>query len=226
MSDTVLIVDGNATLAGFTARNLQQDVPGLEVLTAGTWDEATMRALKHEPSVLLIDLTVDGGKGADLIERISVELPRAAVIAVCDQDGGKEFLPGIFAVLLKPYDAADLAALVRRALAKEHAGRSSAKTGQDQHPLDEEASDIYSRLAALLSGLRRVGTQLRSYEHDPAACMSAVEAQLDELCEMVKEISRECLQVNLMSHEKPKSKRRRILDQSITEYAPPKSELH
>ncbi len=121
------------------------------------------------------------------------EQPGTAAILITghvipDPDGK---MPTLFAALVKPYEAFELAQVVTSAL--EHAspdgglGRDDGDAircaGYDRHKAE-------NHLGSLLAGLRAFRKDLRSAVDDPGAVEATVDAYLDHLCSLVLEVFR------------------------------------
>jgi DNA-binding NtrC family response regulator len=186
----VLIVDDNATLAYFTARNLQRDIPGLDVVTSSSCSEARIEAAKERPSVIIVDYKLHDGDGYDLIREISGSCPGVASILVSGETVPEEVLNGdLFGFLLKPYEADALMDLVKSAL-KER--KPVIERAENAPPVQCEGYDrhlVQNRLAGLLAGIRALGADLKFHAEDPQSVLEVLDQYLDRLCDVVVEVS-------------------------------------
>ena len=117
---TVMIVDDNTTLAYCTARNLQRDIQGLEVVTVGSCREARKAFQESLPSVAIVDFQLEDGNGMDLCREISQHASGVSTILISGEVPPRPLANDLFGFLLKPYDAEALVALVNEALAGKH----------------------------------------------------------------------------------------------------------
>lgn len=189
MKRTVLIVDDNATLAYFSARNLQRDLPETEVFSATSCRQAWDEADRNHPAVLVADLALADGDGLNLIKEMSARFPGLQAILITGEDPDPASRAALFGFLVKPYEAEELARLVESALERNVPGSTpaardrSGATTYDRH-------HIRNRLAGLLAGLRAFGADLRANAEDPKAVNAIVDEYLDHLCSVVQEVSR------------------------------------
>ncbi len=187
---TVLIVDDNPTLLYFTARNLQRDLDGVEVMTAVSCESARAVAAERQPSVIVADLKLGDGSGLDLIEEMARNHPTMAAIIVSGEEIPPSPTISLFGSLTKPYEAETLVTLVTDALRID--SRRPAPPVKPQ-PIQCQGYDhhyVQNSLAGLLAGLRAFGADLTERSHDPASVNRTVDEYLDRLCSLVVEVSR------------------------------------
>jgi two-component system response regulator RegA len=190
VKNTVLIVDDNPTLLYFTARNLQRDLEGVEVVTATSCETARAAAAERPPSVVVADLKLGDGNGLELLEELARSHPGMAGIIVSGEEIPRSNTTILFGALTKPYEAEALVTLVTNALQIDAERPVPAEKplpvpceGYDRH-------DLQNSLAGLLAGLRAFGADLSERASDPAAVTRTVDEYLDRLCSVVVEISR------------------------------------
>lgn len=188
MSATILIVDDNATLAYFSARNLQRDLPGTQVFSATSCREAWDAAEAHRPSVLVADWRLADGEGLDLIRKMSKRFPGLQAILISGEEPEPAVRRDLFGFLVKPYEATDLAGLVDRALSRKAPEETSEESVRGPEPTYDR-HHIRNRLAGLLAGMRAFGADLRARANDPDAVNATVDEYLDRLCAVVQEVS-------------------------------------
>ncbi len=188
---TVMIVDDNATLVYFTARNLEKGIHGLEVITAASCEEARTAAKKYAPSVLIADIKLADGNGIDLVNEMLDRYPDMLAILISGDPPVKSVRDDLFGFLLKPYEAEELVDLVKMALERNVPPQREAEptapelcNGYDRHKL-------CNRLGELVVGLRAFGQEVRDRSADSEAVRRTVDAYLDRLCSTAMEVSRE-----------------------------------
>ncbi len=185
----VLIVDDNAMLAYFTARNLQCEIEGLEVITAASVAEARAAVQQSRPSLLIVDVKLTDGCGIDLVREVKGLYPGISAILISGEAPPDSVCPDLCGFLRKPYEAEAIVDMVRQALAgntrSEEMPRSSYALpckGYDRHK-------IQNRLAILLAGLRTLSADLTAQGHDPRVVNRILHEDIEELCATVMEIS-------------------------------------
>ena len=186
---TVLIVDDNAMLAFFTARNLQREIEGLDVITAGSVAEARRAVQQNRPSLAIVDVQLADGCGIDLVNELRALYSGTPVILISGETPPESVSADLFGFLLKPYEAEAIVDMVHQALAGETRSEEEARpplplpcTGYDRHK-------IQNRLATLLAGLRTLGADLGTRGHDPRVVNRILNEDIEELCATVMEIS-------------------------------------
>jgi ActR/RegA family two-component response regulator len=186
---TVLIVDDNAMLAYFTARNLQREIKGLEVIIAASVAEAKRAVHQTRPSLVIVDVKLSDGCGLDLVKELTALYPGISGILISGEVVPASVRPDLFGFLLKPYEAEAIVDMVRQALA----GNSpSPETPPASPPLPCKGYDrhkIQNRLAILLAGLRNLGADLTAQGNDPRVVDRILHEDIEELCATVMEIS-------------------------------------
>jgi response regulator RpfG family c-di-GMP phosphodiesterase len=116
---TLLVVDDEARILSALRRSLRRE--GWRVLTAGTPDEA-LRMLDEEPiDAVLSDHKMPRMSGLEVLEVAARRRPDAARILI---SGWPDEIPaerlaalGVFALVPKPWDDAELKRILREALA-------------------------------------------------------------------------------------------------------------
>ena len=82
LAPTAFIVDDNTSLAYFSAWNVEHEISGVNVFTAGSCAEARTLAREHQPSVCIVDLRLPDGNGMELIGELQNDFPEIAAILV------------------------------------------------------------------------------------------------------------------------------------------------
>ena len=118
MSTTVLIVDDSALARRSSRRILESG--GYDVIEANDGMSALEQYFVHRPSVVILDLVMQGMYGLDVLAKLREIDPTARVIVVSAdiQTSSKDLVEsaGGSAFLTKPVEADNLLAAVRRAL--------------------------------------------------------------------------------------------------------------
>ena len=151
----VLVVDDDPIVLRAVSAMLA--VSGFE---AGTVPCATdaLRYLQDDPgcSLVLCDVMMAGRDGLDLLDSIGADYPDIPVVMLTGVDdirvATNAFRRGAVDYLLKPFDRAQLVAVVTRAL--EH-GRLQRKNTEYRHSLEEIVSARTGRLRAAMRDLER-----------------------------------------------------------------------
>lgn len=183
---TVLIVDDNTTLAYFTARSLQRDMKGIDVITAVSCQEAQAKAAQHSPSVIIADIMLPDGDGLKLVQDLSEQLPQMRVIIISGNELPGNISDRFFGCLKKPYGEDILLSLVRRALDKK--ATSDSVNSHDQADQDQSTPAskydrhyVRNRFAALLAGIRALQADLNAEPQVPSAVRRLAEEHTDRL---------------------------------------------
>lgn len=122
----VLIVDDEREFAVTLAERLQ--LRGYDSRAAGTAEEALAAAAEGADAVLL-DLSLPGVRGVELLLTLRQMLPRAEIILLTGHLDLGDKIEGVrldaFGLLLKPVDLGELTAKIESAVARRsaHAGR-------------------------------------------------------------------------------------------------------
>lgn len=115
----ILVVEDEQDIA--TALTVRLKAAGYEVYVAYDALMGITSAVKHQPDLILLDIMIPAGGGIALAERIN-ELPSGIpfiFITASREPGLKEkaMALGAKGYIEKPYDAAELLAMVKQALA-------------------------------------------------------------------------------------------------------------
>lgn len=188
---TAMIVDDNATLVYFTARNLEKGIHGLEVITAASCEEARTVAKKRTPSVLIADIKLTDGNGIDLVNEMLDQYPDMPAILISGDPPAKALRVDLFGFLLKPYEAEELVDLVKTALAGKTAPARVPEPPAPEYCNGYDRHKLRNRLGELVAGLRAFGQELRDCSTDPEAVRRTVDEYLDQLCSTAMEVSKE-----------------------------------
>lgn len=130
----VLVVDDNATFRELAAKTMKD--AGFETITATNGFEGLSAALKHQPSLVLTDITMPGMDGWQLLRMIRARptLRRMPVIFLTDlvdeQQRLRGYELGVDDYLAKPFTEVELIARVERILER---ARMSDDNSNDMH---------------------------------------------------------------------------------------------
>ena len=109
-----LLVD-DERLARRELRRLLAACPGVEVVAeAANAEEARRELAAHHPDVMFLDVQMPGESGLELLESLEPPLPAVVLTTAHDEFALKAFELNALDYLLKPVDAARLAAAVGR----------------------------------------------------------------------------------------------------------------
>ncbi len=116
---TVLVIDDERMIQWSMEQTL--GAAGHTVVTAGTVAEGQARLLDSRPDVVFLDVRLPDGDGLDMLERLQAEdgqRPAVIVMTAFDEGGIAEqaLRLGARAYMKKPFDFAELHALVDQAL--------------------------------------------------------------------------------------------------------------
>ncbi|MDQ7781559.1 MAG: response regulator [Desulfomonilaceae bacterium] len=192
---TAMIVDDNATLAFFTARNLEKGIHGLEVIMAASCEEARAAAKKYVPSVLIADIELTDGNGVDLVGEMRGRYPHMLAILISGDPPVQAVTDELFGFLLKPYEAEELVDLVQKALAGATSSERQSVLPEPEPEPEPEHCNGYDRhklrnhLGELVAGLRAFGQELRDCSADSEAVRRTVDEYLDQLCSTAMKVS-------------------------------------
>jgi DNA-binding NarL/FixJ family response regulator len=194
---TVLLIDDNRVLAGFTADHLR-DALGVEAIVATDCAEARAAALASPVDVILVDRWLPDGDGVDLAREFCEQRPSARLILITadrpDSDLVEMCRPFVTRIVPKPYDLVDVEYAVRRALFD---GFGPCEAGNAVDIGVDPAVDvrdarhrIRNRLAAILVGLRALRLELHAASDDPVAVRTLADQSTKTLIDCVDDITR------------------------------------
>ena len=150
MSDKIktLILDEVATTRDSLKKLIEYQAELEAVGLAGTGEEAIVQAKKLGPDIILMDANVRGGNGVEVIERLSVEAPEAAIIIMSPQ-GKQEYLQrallaGAKNYLIKPFDDTELVTMVRQVFKQQQRLKSVLRQGGPSSPQPGKVISIIS----------------------------------------------------------------------------------
>ncbi len=157
INSTVLLVDDDPDLLRLLSMRLE--AAGLKVKTASGGAEALAQLGISRPGVVVTDLRMDGMDGMALFDRIHEQDPALPVIVLTAHgsipDAVEATQRGVFGYLTKPYEAPELIALVRRAIALQSAPARNSLDGEQDWRADIITSS--QRMESLLSEAQLVG---------------------------------------------------------------------
>lgn len=141
----VLLVEDDRVVQEAAARILRQD--GLSVARADDVAGAVARLRAGEPRIVLTDLMLPGFSGFDLLDRMARDHPQTPVVLITGyatiENALRAFKHGAFDFLPKPFDVAELAGVVRRALRAADARCWNANARELARPADAPPGDFY-----------------------------------------------------------------------------------
>jgi DNA-binding response OmpR family regulator len=193
LTPRVLIVDDNTNLAHLAAYSLKSAIDGLEVLTAGSCQEALILAKEHRPSVFIVDLKLPDGDGLGLIDELKRRWPCVVPVLATATPLRGDLDRGLFGVLVKPYDPDDLIDLVRQALNSADTPSRPSMAGQlhlNETAVPSSQYDshyVQNRLSGLLAGIRALRLELIAVADDPSEVRRIVDEYAERLSAMVKD---------------------------------------
>ncbi len=187
---TALIVDDNLTLAFFTARNLQRDVPNLKVITAATCEEAHRSAQENSPRVVIADYKLADGNGGVLAHELRSVLPQSLFIIISGETVPENALDGVFGFLRKPYEASALADLVKAGLSATPSPPPIIDLAEPCVQLHFDGHSVQNKLAILLVGLRALDTDLRAHTENDERVTRILDKYISGMSASIMEVSR------------------------------------
>jgi type IV pilus assembly protein PilB len=129
----ILVVDDNEDLRMFIRKGLERVDPSLMFEEAANGMEALQRVQESPPHLILLDLMMPGIDGLEVCKRLRADLQTAflpiIMLTARDDAASKKlgFLSGTDDYVVKPFDAEELAARVRRLLERTY-GLSNSRT--------------------------------------------------------------------------------------------------
>ncbi len=129
----ILVVDDNEDLRMFIRKGLERVDPSLVFEEAANGTEALQRIQESPPHLILLDLMMPGIDGLEVCKRLRADLQTAflpiIMLTARDDAASKKlgFLSGTDDYVVKPFDAEELAARVRRLLERTY-GLSNSRT--------------------------------------------------------------------------------------------------
>jgi DNA-binding response OmpR family regulator len=129
----VLVVDDDPSYREGAARAMRE--AGFEVLTAANGFEGLSAALKHQPSVILSDVTMPGMDGWQLLRMVRARptLRRIPVLFLTELSNDEQRLRGyelgVDDYVAKPFTAAELTARVERVIERAQVADEGVSTG-------------------------------------------------------------------------------------------------
>ena len=117
MKKKILIVEDDRKIA--MALGIRLKAASYAVLQAADALVATNLAVKHEPDLVLLDISIPGGNGFLVAERLQMMAPTNMIFITAHKEAGlreKAMQHGAVAFFEKPYDADALLATIRETL--------------------------------------------------------------------------------------------------------------
>lgn len=153
---TVLLIDDDLVSREVAATVLT--LSGYSVYTAES-GEAALESLEKKdcsPTVILMDTQMPGLCGAELIKELRGRTA-ATLIAISGSQAPEEVVNAADRFLLKPFDAADLEAILQnRETAPEQPGSKTGRTNQDADPVVSQQTLAQLRSLMPEEGIREV----------------------------------------------------------------------
>jgi DNA-binding response OmpR family regulator len=120
----ILIIEDEPALAGSVEQYLQQDGYLCELAT--TYNEAILKSGVYEYDCILVDITLPGGNGLDVIRALKKQHSRAGIIIISAKysldDKIKGLETGADDYLTKPFHLSELHARIKALLRRKHFG--------------------------------------------------------------------------------------------------------
>jgi putative two-component system response regulator len=136
----VLVVDDEEFLRRLVARHLNLD--GCECALAASGEEAWELLQREEYALIVLDITMPGMSGMELLEKVRQARPDTAVIMVTGVDDRPTAINalqlGAYGYIIKPFEANELAINVANALERRHLVIASQRHEQE---LEQKVSE-------------------------------------------------------------------------------------
>lgn len=94
---TVLVVEDNEIYRQVVCASLAKQLPGCEILGAGSIAEAGAIIGSRKLDVVITDLSLPDGSGVDLIPLLATDLAHGLKLVALTNDAAREVLPGLTA---------------------------------------------------------------------------------------------------------------------------------
>ncbi len=174
---TLLMVEDNETLIRFSALNIKAAIPGIDVVTASSCDEAQSAAANCHPEVIVIDYRLPDGDGLALQQQIRNTFPIAQTIMISAHWSAdlrhEAEQQNAFKVLDKPFEADVLIQAVAEAFTIHEALAS--ESWPPESPQESPASNRHGEHAELRYSRAAIDTIKRVLIIDEVCKYSALE---------------------------------------------------
>lgn len=117
----ILIVDDDLEIVEVLRRFLEKTPPGYAVQVATNGEDAVAALLVDAPDLVLLDLSMPGMNGLEVLRQIDRKIPVMIVSGNTDSMPAEALKHGAFAYIPKPFDFAYLEQLVPLALTQRRA---------------------------------------------------------------------------------------------------------
>jgi DNA-binding response OmpR family regulator len=117
----ILIVDDDPEVVEILRRFLEKMSPGHAVQVAMNGDDGVAALLVEAPDLVLLDLTMPGMSGLDVLRQIDRKIPVIVVSANTDSMPAEALKHGAFAYIPKPFDLNYVEQLIPLALTQRRA---------------------------------------------------------------------------------------------------------
>jgi DNA-binding response OmpR family regulator len=112
---TILVIDDDSVIASLVQMILRRE--GFDVALAEDGETGLQAATAAPPDLVLVDSTMPGLSGAEVVARLKADVATAAIpVVMMSANWNAADGSGADASLRKPFDPPDLIALVRRLL--------------------------------------------------------------------------------------------------------------
>ena len=185
----VLVVDDDPTYREKAAQAMRDS--GFEVITAANGFEGLSAALKHQPSVILSDVTMPGMDGWQLLRMVRARptLRRTPVLFLTDLQNDEQRLRGyalgVDDYVAKPFTAVELMARVERVIERAQIAEEGAANGMrgdlSKVPITSLLSFVEMERRTAVLSLLGDGERATLHLRDGAVMRIDLDAQYDEL---------------------------------------------
>jgi two-component system response regulator RegA len=160
---SILVVDDDPVLLSALARDLRGR--GLEVLAAGTPEEALKQARAYRPDCALVDLCLGDESGIELLRMLKAELPDLLVLLLTGQGAVQNavdaFHGGAIDFLQKPIGGNDLAEAIERAVERAQGAQGATLARAEFEHINRVLQECNGNVS---EAARRLGIHRRSLQ--------------------------------------------------------------
>jgi CheY-like chemotaxis protein len=120
----ILIVDDDPDVVEVLRRLLEKSPPQYVIQAVSTGEDAVAALLLDAPDLVLLDITMPGMDGLEVMKHIDRTIPVVIVSGNADRSPGEALKLGAFAYIPKPFDFAYIEQLVPLALTQRRAPKA------------------------------------------------------------------------------------------------------